>query len=63
MDAAWLVTPEIAYNNFVRKILPGVLEELRYNKDRTFTQADIYFFKKWYSTIDDGDKEAVKQLV
>ena len=63
MDAGWLKTVDSYYNLGVEKILDSVLEELKKDKARTFTQGDIYFFKRWYNGLDETRKEDVKSLV
>ena len=48
MDAGWLYTADYYYESGVSKILTAVYEQLMLDSTRTFTQGDIYYFKRWY---------------
>lgn len=62
-DVGWLMTPEQYYNNKVREIITSVVEALKKDPKRKFSQTEIYFFEKWWDTQSDITKDEVKQLV
>ena len=63
MDAGWLYTADKYYKDGVEKILTSVYQSLRNNPNRTFTQGDIYYFRRWYNEQSDGVKSNVKDLI
>jgi len=63
MDASWLVPTETYYHSFVKKILNSVVDTMQYDKDKTFAQAEIYYFQRWYNEQDQKVKDAVKGYV
>ena len=63
MDAGWLKTVDRYYDEGVHKILDAVFDALKQDQARKFTQGDIYYFKRWYTWLNDQKKEEVKDLV
>mmetsp|Transcript_22454 Transcript_22454/g.16951 ORF Transcript_22454/g.16951 Transcript_22454/m.16951 type:complete len:151 (-) Transcript_22454:1010-1462(-) len=63
MDAQWLVPTETYYHNFVKKIFDSVISSLQLDSGRTFTQAEIYYFQRWYFEQDEKTRQIVKNLV
>ena len=63
MDAGWLKTADKYYELGVEKILDSVYDALKNDTARTFTQGDIYYFRRWYNGLNDTMKENVKSLV
>jgi hypothetical protein len=41
-------TPEDYYKYFVERVFDTTIKSLHEHEDRTFTCADMFFFKKWY---------------
>ena len=48
MDPGWLQTAESYYTNSVKEILTSITVYLTDNPTKTFSQADIWFFQKWW---------------
>ena len=64
LDPGWLKTPEEYYQEeSVGLIFSTVLTSLINNSDRTFIINEIYYFKIWYQSLSNADKERVQKLV
>jgi hypothetical protein len=70
-DVGWIRTPEEFYSSLntgrfgfnTKNILDEVYQELMKDPKRTFTYAEIYFFKLWYTKQDLGIQKNVKMLI
>lgn len=60
MDASWLVTSDTYYHNYAKKIFSSVIEELQWDVNKTFTQAEIYFFQRWFYEQDEFVQQQVR---
>ena len=64
LDPGWLKTPEEYYqSDSINSIFFTVLNSLTSNPDRTFVINEIYYFKIWYESINNEEKEKVKKLI
>ena len=50
MEAGWKMTPQEYYNLKASKIFPAVLAALEKNTQRKFSQAEVFFFEKWWQS-------------
>ena len=67
-DAGWLETFDDYFSGknpqyCVKCILDSVLIALKADSNRTFVWCEISFFEKWYSSLNQSDKDTVKTLV
>ena len=64
LDPGWLKTPEEYYNqDSIKGIFDTVLNSLSSNHERTFIVNEIYYFKKWYESLDPSSKDQLKNLI
>ena len=64
LDPGWLKTPEEYYNqDSIKEIFDTVLNSLSSNHERTFIINEIYYFKRWYESLDSSSKDKLKQLI
>ena len=64
LDPGWLKTPEEYYNDeLIENIYNTMLNELTNTKTRTFVINEIYYFKIWYSNINEENKNKFKNLL
>ena len=64
LDPGWLKTPEEYYNQEgIREIFDTVLNSLTNQQDRTFIINEIYYFKKWYESLNPSRKENLKKII
>ena len=64
MDPGWLKTPEEYYSDEnIAEIFNTVLNELSMKHDRTFVINEIYYFKIWYSNLNEDEKMKCKELI
>ena len=64
MDPGWLKTPEEYYNDeMIAEIFNTVLNELSQNPQKTFVINEIYYFKIWYSNINEEQKNIIKKII
>ena len=47
-DVGWLETVDQYYNNYVNKIITGVVEQLLINEKRRFSQVEMKFLSMWW---------------
>jgi hypothetical protein len=47
-DVGWINTPEEYYEMKVRTIITSVVNSLLESPSRKFSQAEIYYFEKWW---------------
>ncbi len=57
------MTADEYYSTKVKLILDSVVVALNQNNQRRFSQADVYFFSRWWSEQNDTMKANVIQLV
>jgi alpha-mannosidase len=62
-DVGWLVTPDMYYEQRVRKIITSVVNELGKDPKRRFSSTEIYFFQKWWNEQNATTKDQVRALV
>ena len=68
-DAGWLYTADEYYtgNNCeyisVKNILDDMVISLYNDPTRTFVYAEMFFFEKWFSALDEETKQKVRNLV
>ena len=64
MDPGWLKTPEEYYSDEnIQGIFDTVLNGLLTKNDRTFVINEIYYFKIWYSNLNNDEKMKCKELI
>ena len=64
LDPGWLKTPEDYYQTErVYNIFDTILSELSNSKEKTFVINEIYYFKIWYSDINEEKKLKLKELI
>ena len=64
MDPGWLKKPEEYYiDESIANIFYTVLNELSMKSDRTFVINEIYYFRIWYSELNDEEKMKCKELI
>ena len=64
MDPGWLRTPEEYYSEeLIQEIFNTALNELTLDSKKTFVINEIYFFKIWYSNLNEEDKMKFQQLI
>ena len=52
MEAGWKETADYYYNSFAKTIFTDATNYLYANPGKTFTQAEIWFFQKWWAEQD-----------
>lgn len=62
-DVGWINTPEEYYEIKVRTIITSVINSLLENESRRFSQAEIYYFEKWWKEQTESMRESVRMLV
>ncbi len=62
-DVGWNLTPEEYYAQKVQHILDTVIVALETDERRKFSQAEVYFFERWWQSQDSIVREKVKKLV
>ena len=70
-DLGWLATADDYftgkntswYRGSVQDILNSVMVELQKDPKKTFTYAEMKYFKQWFEKLDQRQKDAVKGLV
>ncbi|CDW78460.1 lysosomal alpha-mannosidase [Stylonychia lemnae] len=62
-DVGWVQTPSSYYSSSVKTIITSVIEALLKNKSRKFSQAEIYYFQRWWEEQTDDIKQQVQLLV
>jgi len=69
-DLGWLGTIDEyfqgkteAYEGSVKDMLTSVIENLEDSKERTFTYAEMEYFKMWWGLQDQEKKESVRNLI
>jgi lysosomal alpha-mannosidase len=63
MEAGWKETAERYYRDSAKPIFTSVVEYLSLNPGKTFTHAEIWFFKRWWMDQDILTQQKVKKLV
>eukprot|EP00347_Sterkiella_histriomuscorum_P019535 403341261 len=62
-DAGWIQTIDEYFNSDVSKIYTNVMNALIMDETKTFTHAEIYFFKMWWELQTEDTKTKFKKLV
>ena len=64
LDPGWLKTPEEYYHQEgIDQIFNTVLDSLTNHQDRTFIINEVYYFKRWYLSLDSSSKENLKKII
>ncbi len=63
MEAGWKETADEYYNLFAKTIFTDAYNYLNANPGKTFTQAEIWFFQKWWAEQDVSTQLKVKKLI
>ena len=62
LDPGWLLDVDTLYLT-VEKIFDSVSESLLKDHERKYTLGDIYYFRRWYLSLNEDKKAGVKRLV
>ena len=62
LDAGWIYPVDQCFTT-VDHIFTTVLESLLVDPKRRYTVGDMYFFRRWYESKAESDREAVRDFV
>ena len=63
MDAGWIKTTDMIYEEHAKKIIESVLDHMVEDYRARFNWADTYFFARWYKEADTRYKELAHKFV
>lgn len=62
-DVGWLSTPDEYFEERVNHILTSVVQALSADPKRKFSQAEIFYFERWWNIQDDATQTKVRRLI